>query len=799
MQFPHLLGAIHGLILIGLAWRSSGRLFGNAGYRLCSAYLLIWGNLVFTALILSAFSALDRVGLYFSVSLVLAAGLELFLHVRHIMPHCLEHRTSLESPPRLDRLVKLVLGAVLASVAVATLLICIHYVPNNWDTCTYRLSRAFFYLGHGNLLHPGHPPDPRLAFYPFNGTLLNLFLAIYQFPPQSFTFISAFTWLFAGLAVYCAARSLGASRTGGFVAAWVCLMTPNVLAQAASGNDEILAATPLLMGLFFAAEWLHTQRMRYALLAGVGIGLGLGTKLHWAFYWVVVCIAAAVLGLRVLRSRELRSQLFARVPAILAASAIVAPLAASFLVCNYISTKHLTDAAFNDQVLNTPFRPSLAREKIETSTGEMLLSPIPDLVPPLHPERRQSAYAAFNQFFMKCCFSNLVETTQRSVEGYQFIGPSDQYAYLPSEITVWLGLLPHFMLLVCLMLVFTRKLPIGSLLLIAAFWLWHLTYAMETRYIYWACTYYCFPAIISAAAIGLAWDFARSSPSTASRLLSASFLILFAAQLLLGANLLVFGGLRNVHFVFDRNPYREMHPVDNSVVAAVAAARNIYIPATHWEVLYWNFMRFNPAAKYSTGQILQPPTPDTLMLLSMDPSIARVNRAGENLTIATLAARLPDSSVPALTYIGDANNDHVFAQGDEIHTRYPGRDRYVLLEITWRQHPVTGAILRSETACCTGVQPADQVAFRYAFQSNATGKRMGPDWSVTGLRSGVSFAAANTGYDTLVIETEDLKHPGTVERTVYPLSQTRYEIPKKEVSSTASYGQGPGVAAAATR
>ena len=24
---------------------------------------------------------------------------------------------------------------------------------------------------------------------------------------------------------------------------------------------------------------------------------------------------------------------------------------------------------------------------------------------------------------MKCCFSNLVETTQRSVEGYQFIGP----------------------------------------------------------------------------------------------------------------------------------------------------------------------------------------------------------------------------------------------------------------------------------------------------------------------------------------------------------------------------------------
>ena len=237
-----------------------------------------------------------------------------------------------------------------------------------------------------------------------------------------------------------------------------------------------------------------------------------------------------------------------------------------------------------------------------------------------------------------------------------------------------------------------------------------------------------------------------------------------------------------------------MHPVDNSVVAAVTAARNIYIPATHWEVLYWNFMRFNPAAKYVTGQILQPPTPDTLMLLSMDPSITRVNRTGEDLSIATLAVRLPHSSVPALTYIGDANYDHIFAQGDEVHTRHPGRDRYALLEIKWRQRPVTGGILSAETACCTGVQPSDQVAFRYAFQSNATGQRMGPDWSVTGLRSGVSFAAANTGYDTLVIEFEDLKHPGTIERTVYPLSQTRYEIPKKDDSSTASHGQGPPVA-----
>ena len=173
------------------------------------------------------------------------------------------------------------------------------------------------------------------------------------------------------------------------------------------------------------------------------------------------------------------------------------------------------------------------------------------------------------------------------------------------------------------------------------------------------------------------------------------------------------------------------------------------------------------------------------MLVSMDPSIVRANKAGGNVTIATLPARLPDSSVPAFTYIGDANCDHSLLKAMEckfdILTAID-----MFLEISWRQDPVTGAIRSAENvACCSGVQPSDQVAFRYAFESNATGKRMGPDWSVTGLRTSVAFAADNTGYDTLVIETEDRKHPGAIGSTVYPLSQTRYEVPNS-VTATAS-------------
>lgn len=783
MHSPQFAGAIHGAILIGLAWRSSTHLTTKASHRLCSTYLLTWCNLVYTALILSVFSALDHLTLYFSVSLALATGLELFLHFRNILPHSRQSKATFVKARRFDRLLGLLLGVVLVWAALGTFLICIRYVPNNWDACAYRLSRAFFYLAHGNLLHPGNPPDPRVSYYPFNGMLLYVFLAIYQFPAQSYNFISALTWSFAGLASYCAARSLGASRMGGFVAAWVCLLTPNVLVQGASGNDEILAAVPILMGLTFAVEWVYDRRLRYAILAGIGLGLGFGTKLHWAFYWLFFCIASGAVIVRLLRLKGLRAQILRRLPSVLAAAAIAAPLAGAFLICNYISSKRFSDTAFNDQVLNTPFQVALAREKVQTSTGEMLLSPIPDLVPPLHPARRRLAYAAFNRFFLKCCFANLVLTTKRSPEGYQFIGPADQHAFLPAETTVWLGFLPHFTILAVLILVFARKVSVASLVLIAAFWLWHFTYAAETRYIWWACTYYCFPAILSVAAIGLIWDIARSSHGAASRFLMASFLALFATHMLLSANLLAFGELRNVQFLL--NPSRrapDMHAVDRPVAAALASARAVYIPTTHWEVLLWNLMRYNLGARYSTGQLLQLPAANTLMLLSIAPDVARTATHGENVATARLAVRLPHGAAPALTYLGKANGDQVFAQGDGIELRYPDRDGYALLDITWRQDPASGVVLGAESKCCIGLQPSNQVAFRYAFQSTATAERTGTDWSVANQSRSTLSVASNKRYDTLVIETENLTHPDTIERTVYPLSEARYEVGKTELS-----------------
>jgi hypothetical protein len=571
---------------------------------------------------------------------------------------------------------------------------------------------------------------------------------------------------------------------GGFVSGWICLLTPNVLVQAASGNDEVMAAGPIVIGLGFALEWLHTSRMRYALLAGIGIGLGFGTKLHWAFYVVFLGTAAVFLAVVVFRRPEYRLQLSRRAPAVLAAALVATPLAGAFLVSNYISTKHFTATEFNNLVLNTPFRLSLAREKILTSTGEMLLSPIPDLLPPSNSAERQATYSDFNKFFMKCCFTSLVETTKRSPEGYKFLGPADQLAFQPAETTVWLGFLPHFLILVGLVQVFTRRLPFACITLMLAFWFWHFTYTMQTRYIWWACTYYAFPAVVSTAALGLVWDFARSSRGAASRLLVAGFAVVIGTHMLLAGNLLVFGGLRNLQFVWGP-AVAAPHPVDKPVATALESARKVYIPGSHWEILYWNFMRFNPGARYTTGPAFRAPSADTLMLLPISPVSSIATGPRETLTSGTFPARLPGGSAPALTYVGQADSDNIFAQGDGIETRYPDRARYALLRVEWRQDTATGTLLSAQGVdCCTGLGSSDGVTVRYVFQSSTTGENIGSDWLVVGQLIGGLSPASKGRYDTLVIEARDIKRSDSTVRTLYPLDQNPYQVGKNETSYT---------------
>lgn len=174
MEFAQILGAIHALILFALTFRSARRLVAPLSQVLCASLLLVWANLVYTGMLIATISQLDHRGLYFSVSVTLAAALEALLQFRHVQAPTVTLKSEIVVERGFPGTLRFALRCTLLLAALGSAAICLAYVPNNWDSCTYRFSRPFFYLAKGNLLHFGNPLDPRLLFYPFNGSLFYL-------------------------------------------------------------------------------------------------------------------------------------------------------------------------------------------------------------------------------------------------------------------------------------------------------------------------------------------------------------------------------------------------------------------------------------------------------------------------------------------------------------------------------------------------------------------------------------------------------------------------------------------------
>src|SRR5271170_5707508 len=72
MNTLYLAGAIHLTGLVAFTALTVRRLFADVASRVCGAFLLIWSNLAYTALLLSLFSQLGNRWLYFSSSLFVA-------------------------------------------------------------------------------------------------------------------------------------------------------------------------------------------------------------------------------------------------------------------------------------------------------------------------------------------------------------------------------------------------------------------------------------------------------------------------------------------------------------------------------------------------------------------------------------------------------------------------------------------------------------------------------------------------------------------------------------------------------
>jgi hypothetical protein len=175
--------------------------------------------------------------------------------------------------------------------------------------------------------------------------------------------------------------TFGGARITAAATAWLICLTPNVLIQSLSTNDEIIAAAPLLAGLFFLHRWFH-GRQRFDVFIGIiGVSISVGTKLHILFYWVLLLAIAAAFAIHYRAVlRETKNWLNIRAVAVLVTMIFLAAIFSfSFIAYNFVSTGRATAWEISDQILNKPLNLHAAWQTMVLYTSQIVLTPIADL------------------------------------------------------------------------------------------------------------------------------------------------------------------------------------------------------------------------------------------------------------------------------------------------------------------------------------------------------------------------------------------------------------------------------------
>jgi len=606
MPYLQLLFLAHLFVLVYWNWRTARRLFASDFPALFATLLLAWANLIHTAQVASLVGLLDVPLAYFGISLGISSMYRTFFAwaCREAAPSDGLSFRGVWGQLR-GSLFSLVLLGALLLIAAGVVLIALAVLPNNWDTLAYRFPRVHFYLNSAALVHPSKGLDARLLFYPYNGSLLYLFLGEYHLTGVTWNLVSVFGWIMAGLGAFYFPLFLGGTVRAGMFSAYALLTAPIVLCVANSTNDELLAGAPLLLGVIFLADWMRNRTVVSLIFGLMALGISVGVKLHLMFYGPGLLIAAA-LAARYYREDAAalwKETLRPKMRMLGVGMLLVVPLAVGFMVTNYASAGMLTNSAFNKQVLNSPFHFGAAIQNLQLLTAQLLISPLPDHVRAFGQAKGEEAYKATNELTNKTIFKNVKQGPPYTSAFYTFRGissPNAQYYY---EETLWMGMVPWAILAALIWMIARRReqtLPIWVLLLSLP--AWHV--ALCAIHIYVECigTYYAYAAPVGVAGLGLIWERMRNSDSAIGRYGSQFLVLVLLSNTLLAGTLLFSGQKRDVTQAFRvtdaETPVSQTSP---SLRNALSKAKQVYITYTHWELLYWNLMRLNPAARYFTG------------------------------------------------------------------------------------------------------------------------------------------------------------------------------------------------------
>ena len=770
---------LHALVLLGVLLFACRR--ANLPWRDWPfvVYVLFWADLVLAGHLASFAQGLNKLEIYIPASLLALAGLLGLVYASRkahapplLAPPCLQFAPITDPPVR--KILFWFLGVTLGLAAMGSLVLAFIVYPDNADSMIYRLPRVFWYVSHGSFTHPFDGLDKRVMFYPLDGVALYVPLVLYNLPGVTHNFPSLLSWMILVAATYRFARALGAERLIALFATWIVALTPSILAQATSTNDELLCATALVAGLYMGWRWLVTGVSLYFVLAASAVGLSIGTKLHIVF---LAPVLLAALGLAVGHIRRNPASLRLWVASLGARAGglgllMLVLMGGSFLAYNYVSSGRLYFLGdFAHDVFN--LRGSLHGflQNILIYTAQMTLSPIADLNFWPYANDRQMFNTALNAIFNPL-IQPFIDTDPSNYHlGYRFVGVTLPTSVRFVEFSLWSGFVWLLWPLQARLALGQKKFPLRGLFFLLAITppLWLLLWSASTLYMEGTATYFAFYLMCASPAAAFAFLPIRKATANEGRWAVLVFVAL--SNLLISTNLFMFSGFRALpDLVFARNWPVDWDLAEPTIINELRRADTIRIVFTHEKMPYFAYMHWHPNATYENPY----PSKDA----PVSNKTLQIYSTPSDYMFGFLPLKIRNKPTAGLTYLGTVRalgREVVFASGNGVAQRWPALSDYILPHVTLSlAGQGTYAIILEDAM--PGLSPDDHLEFSYELTMNGT-QIFRRDWSATpgfGVRIPTNPTTVPT---TLTLKVRDPKTRKELTTATYPLASQGAWLP----------------------
>src|SRR4051794_23592514 len=274
------LSTILGLALLGataVLVPSVLRITGRAHFLL-AAYVSAAATIVATAIVLSILNELNRGGWLIGEALVAAAAFAGWRLRGRPAPvgGWLPSRAGLREFAAASPIATAAAGLAALAMSVQ-FVVALLVAPNNWDSMTYHLSRAAYWLQHDSARHFAGGTLRQVANAP-NAELLQAWTMSMTGTDR---YVELVQWsALAGLAVaiYAGARLLRFGRGPAVFAGALFVLLPEPLMQATTTQNDLVVALFLVTAGLFAVKGLRDRHVGELVVSGAALGLAVGTK-----------------------------------------------------------------------------------------------------------------------------------------------------------------------------------------------------------------------------------------------------------------------------------------------------------------------------------------------------------------------------------------------------------------------------------------------------------------------------------------------------------------------------------------